>query len=591
LRSPSKADAYALHYLGLLEAGAGRFESATPFIDRSIELQPSNAQFRENYATILYQARRYELAVQLCDEGLRSNQVNVSLLYVSALALFKLKRLAESLQRFDRLLTLQPDHLAAINERGIVLAEMREHSKALAAFQKAISLNPTFADAHVNMANLLGKAGRHQEAKSIFEKALALNPKLARAWSGLGNTLREHHRFGEALAAFDKALALESELAETWLGRGTALYQLKRFDDAFASYDGALALMPDLAEAWLGRGNALHRLKRHAEAAQSFVRLLKLQPEYPFAKGMLLHQKIMTCDWSGIAGVINEIERDLDLGGLSAEPFGWQAVSSSPRSLLRCAELFNAAKFPADVTVTPARPHEHKKIRIGYLGDVFREQAVSYLMVGALELADKSRFELYGFDNGRDDKSETRKRVEASLTEMIDIRSRDDISAAAAIREREIDILVNLNVYFGDHRTGVLAKRPAPVQANYLGFPATLGASYSDYIIADRWIIPPADRDFYSEKSSICRNAIKPTIARRRFHRASSTGPSAACRRTGLCFAASITISRLRRMCSIGGCAFCERRLAACCGWSTTMPASPPICATRRRRGGLILII
>jgi predicted O-linked N-acetylglucosamine transferase (SPINDLY family) len=176
------------------------------------------------------------------------------------------------------------------------------------------------------------------------------------------------------------------------------------------------------------------------------------------------------------------------------------AVSSSARSLLRCAELFNAARFPVDDKFTPARPPEHRKIRIGYLGDVFREQAVSYLMVGALELADKSRFELYGFDNGWNDKSETRKRVEAALTEMVDIRSRDDMSAAAAIREREIDILVNLNVYFGDHRTGVLAKRPAPIQANYLGFPATLGASYSDYIIADRWVIPADDRDCYAEK-------------------------------------------------------------------------------------------
>ncbi len=131
-----------------------------------------------------------------------------------------------------------------------------------------------------------------------------------------------------------------------------------------------------------------------------------------------------------------------------------------------------------------------------------REQAVSYLLVGVLELADKSRFELYGFDNGWDDGSETRKRVNVSLMEMIDISSRNDTSAAAIIREREIDILVNLNVYFGEHRTGVFAKRPAPIQDNYLGFPATLGASYCDYI-ADRWVIPSDDGDYYTEKSRL----------------------------------------------------------------------------------------
>jgi predicted O-linked N-acetylglucosamine transferase (SPINDLY family) len=70
----------------------------------------------------------------------------------------------------------------------------------------------------------------------------------------------------------------------------------------------------------------------------------------------------------------------------------------------------------------------------------------------------------------------------------------------AAIREHEIDILVNLNGYFGEHRTQLFARRAAPIQVNYLGFPGTLGASYMDYIIADRCVIPEDHKDFYQEK-------------------------------------------------------------------------------------------
>jgi predicted O-linked N-acetylglucosamine transferase (SPINDLY family) len=139
-------------------------------------------------------------------------------------------------------------------------------------------------------------------------------------------------------------------------------------------------------------------------------------------------------------------------------------------------------------------------IRVGYASGEFRDQATSHLIVGVLEQHDKSRFEIFGFDNGWDDNSEIRRRIEASCLEIIDINRLSDEAAAAVIRDRQIDILVNLNGYFGEERTGVFAERPAPIQVNYLGFPGTLGASYMDYIIADQCVIPPDHEHFYDER-------------------------------------------------------------------------------------------
>ncbi len=93
-----------------------------------------------------------------------------------------------------------------------------------------------------------------------------------------------------------------------------------------------------------------------------------------------------------------------------------------------------------------------------------------------------------------------RRRINASVHRIININQLDDLSAIAAIRQNEIDILVNLNGYFGDHRTSIFAKRAAGIQVNYLGFPGTLGASYLDYIIADQHVIPLDHMDFYTEK-------------------------------------------------------------------------------------------
>jgi predicted O-linked N-acetylglucosamine transferase (SPINDLY family) len=163
--------------------------------------------------------------------------------------------------------------------------------------------------------------------------------------------------------------------------------------------------------------------------------------------------------------------------------------------------LYCATNFPraADVSSRGSLP-EHRALRIGYSAGEFNDHATSYLIAGLLELHDRSRFQIYAVDNGLDDHSEVRRRINASVHQIINIRGLDDTAAVNAIRENEIDILVNLNGYSGRARPGVFALRAAPVQVNYLGFSGTLGAPYIDYIIADPIVLPPDHQKFYDEK-------------------------------------------------------------------------------------------
>jgi protein O-GlcNAc transferase len=135
-------DALALHYLGALRASLGQFNEARSLIARSLEIQPSNIQFFENYAAILYQAGDHESALQICDKGLHLNSASVALLYISAIVHYKLKQFDESLSQFDALLSRQPEHLAAINERGSVLAEMGEIRRGKHGFSKSTGACP-----------------------------------------------------------------------------------------------------------------------------------------------------------------------------------------------------------------------------------------------------------------------------------------------------------------------------------------------------------------------------------------------------------------------------------------------------------------
>jgi predicted O-linked N-acetylglucosamine transferase (SPINDLY family) len=121
-------------------------------------------------------------------------------------------------------------------------------------------------------------------------------------------------------------------------------------------------------------------------------------------------------------------------------------------------------------------------------------------MAGVFECHDKSCFEVTAISFGPDDNSEIRQRLKASFERFVDVSTFSDDQIANLAKTFEIDILIDLMGFTTDSRTGILARRPAPIQVSYLGYPGTMGASYIDYIIADQTVIPDDCRKFYSEK-------------------------------------------------------------------------------------------
>jgi predicted O-linked N-acetylglucosamine transferase (SPINDLY family) len=176
-------------------------------------------------------------------------------------------------------------------------------------------------------------------------------------------------------------------------------------------------------------------------------------------------------------------------------------VATSEEDLQTCARLYAEAEFPLRPSqAPPPSAASDGRITIGYLCGEFRQHATTILMAGVYEAHDRARFRLVAFDNGGPDDSTYRRRLEAAFDEIVDIRAMGDAQAAEAVRARHVDILVNLNGYYGEGRMGVFARRAAPVQVNYLGFPGTLGAGYIDYLLADPVVIPPDCTRWYAEE-------------------------------------------------------------------------------------------
>lgn len=455
----------ALHYLGVLEAGVGNVARAKSLIARSLQIEPQNVQFIENYATTLCQAADFQAALQASERGLELNQANASLLYVRAVALHGLNRLQESIVQFDRLLALQPNHVPALNERGSVLAEMRQYEAALASVGRAIALQPRYAEAHLNAGNLYSILRRH----------------------------------GEALAAYDKALALRSDLADAWLGRGIAFAELGQHGSALAALDGALKLRPDLARAWAVRGNVLLDLKRYAEAYAAYDRASKIEPQLRELAGRRLFAKMHLCDWNGIESDISDLLGSLRSGQVASPPFSLLSISSSATDQLQCAQGYVAA-LPAAPPLLP-QTYSHDRIRVAYLSGDFRDHPIGYLIAGLLEKHDKSRFEVAAISyGGEGSASRTRRRIKDACERFIDVEQQSDGQVAELIRALEIDIAVDLSGITAGNRPGILLRRPAPIQVNYLGYLGTMGAEFIDYVIADKIAVPFDRQPFFTEK-------------------------------------------------------------------------------------------
>ncbi|AKD24453.1 putative O-linked N-acetylglucosamine transferase, SPINDLY family [Polynucleobacter duraquae] len=372
------------------------------------------------------------------------------------------------------------------------------YDKAITCLQKSIQIAGEYFEALHDLGAAYASLGDASSAFIAYKKTLAYKNHSLDIYLNLGDLAMTLQRVEEAKQYYFNASTIDQSSAYAWSGYGAALAKLGEYEDALRALNRAIEHNPDLLDVWMHRGDIFNLLKRHDLALESYEKAEKIFPDMPFILGKILHQKMLACDWSGYEELIGKIQLGISQGKNVAEPFGFQAISESEEELKACAKLF--ADFYFEQKDSMAILGQNNKIKIGYVCGEFRNQATSILMAGVYESQNKDEFEIYAFDNGLDDGSFLRKRIEVAFDHMIDIRGLPDQEVAQKIANLKIDILVNLNGYFGESRQAIFAYRPAPIQVNYLGFPGTLGSKYIDYLIADDRVIPPDSYQYYYEK-------------------------------------------------------------------------------------------
>jgi predicted O-linked N-acetylglucosamine transferase (SPINDLY family) len=508
----------------------GSLEEAKYFYKKTLTEDPQNATALGWLGAIEAQHKNYDVAKNLLLKALAKEKNNQDFLLNYANLLSEKREFCDAVKYYQKAIRQQPNDPICFANLAACHNEQSQPLLGLEAADQSIQLKPDYAEAWSNRGNALQDLKRYEEALASHERALELKPDYAEGWSNKGVTLQELKRYDEAIAHYDKALSLKPDYAEAWSNRGNTLQELKRYDEAIAHYDKALSLKPDYVEAWSNRGNTLNELKKHSESAKCYQKALEFNTEDSYLLGQAHHQMMLGCNWVDYEKNINEIFHLVNEGRKGAEPFGFQGIASSEELLKKCAEIYSNDNFPPLSNLSKFSKYKHSKIRIGYLCGEFRNQATSILMTRVWELHDESKFEIFAFDNGWDDGSEYRQRIAGAFSNIFDVSRLSDLDAAKLIQHNEIDVLVNLNGFFGFARQGIFSYRPAPIQVNYLGFPGTIGAPYMDYIIADKVVVPYESREYYVEKIAYLPNSYQANdnqriISEKKFSKAESGLP------------------------------------------------------------------
>jgi len=334
--------------------------------------------------------------------------------------------------------------------------------------------NPLLYAVLFNYSVALADSGKLNPARECLERAIALNPDFMQAYINLGRVYERLGNAGLAVMQWSAALGKMTAVNGSAVTHKTMLLnQSARALEAANQDESAENLLRQ----------SLELDCRQREVVQHLVALRQRQCEWP------------------VVLPSERVDEKVLMEGMS--PLSIAAYTDDPLLHLAAAWNYNRLDVgtPAGAMVSwPQATQASGPLRIGYLASDLREHAVGYLMSEVFGLHDRNEVEVFAYYCGPEAQDALHVNFQSTADHWVAINNLDDAAAARRIAEDGIQILVDLNGYTREARLKLVAMRPAPVIANWLGFPGTMASPYHHYIIADDYIIPESHAMYYSEK-------------------------------------------------------------------------------------------
>jgi predicted O-linked N-acetylglucosamine transferase (SPINDLY family)/predicted SAM-dependent methyltransferase len=419
----------------------GQAAQAKAACEDILRRQPAQAEAIALYWDLCHELGEDADAVDRIGHALAVDGGTAQLHYMLACTLQDLARPAEAQAAYHRALELDPGHARAANNLGCLQEAQGEVDAAEASYGRALRADPRLANALHNRGNLHRLRGRHAEAEADLRAALAIDASLPDWHCGLAEVLLLRWRLDEAVASQRAALDLDASNARAHFGLGNALMLLGRIDEAEAAFRRAVDLQPDLAEAHSNLLLCLHYRKGNEGAA--------------------LHAEHLAWAKRHAAGLAQDAGRA-----------GHLAIARDGA----------------------------RRLNIGYVSPNFHRHSVASFFEPLLAAHDRSRFRVFCYSSVEHPDAVT-ERLKGMCDGWRELRGVPGDAAARLIREDRIDILVDLAGHTGGGRPLLFARKPAPLQLAWLGYPNTTGLAEMDYRLTDAEADPAGTADaLHTEK-------------------------------------------------------------------------------------------
>jgi predicted O-linked N-acetylglucosamine transferase (SPINDLY family) len=463
----------AHHLLGVIAGQTARSDLAIESLSKAAKLSPRDHSIKIDLGRALMGAGRKREGVSTFEDAVRLRPEDEQALNNYGISLQALGCYPESIGPLQKVAIKRPDWTVARAALIYALRRVGRINDALEEARRYVNDYPESPEAHLELGNALNEIGQFGPAVQSFQRAIDFRPANAVAYNNMATALREAGLAPKAIAACRKAIELQADFPEAYLNLAVSLEDLDRHEDALEAFRQGLKLRPDFADAYNGLANVLYGCGYFDEALAHYRKALELRPGYVEAHNNLLYQLNFHPDYSPEA--------------VYQEHKAWNEQRALP-----------LAKF--------IKPHANdrnpeRQLRIGYVSPNFRDHVVGLNLIPLFDHHDREKFHITCFHGSPKQDlitQEFRKRADGWHS----INKLSDEEVSEMVRREKIDILVDLTLQMDGSRLLIFARKPAPVQVTFAGYPGTTGLTTIDYRLTDPYLDPPGMNDsFYSERS------------------------------------------------------------------------------------------
>jgi len=406
-------------------------------------------------------------------------------------------RLSDADKLYARVRVVAPANFDAFHLSGLLAYQQGRHTDAAKLLRRGLELNPRSALCEMRLGVTFSALGDPTSAESHLRAALALEPGMSEAWCHLGAALKAQSRLPEARAAYDQSLVLNPNNAEAHDRLGALMSDTVGFAEAVPHFRRAAELESGNIAVRANLGVALAQAGATAEALKCFDCVLATEPAHTLA---LMGRALVRQERGQIADAIADYSTVLQRHPRHHEAHSGRLLARHYLAEVSRDELFaDHVAFGAAAAQAPGAPLANvaepvRRLRLAFLSPDLRAHSVAYFLEPLLAQLDREQFEIYLYhDHPRVDAMSERLRTQA--TQWRHFAGLSHVAVEVAIRADAPDVLVDLAGHTGLNRLALFARRLAPVQITYLGYPNTTGLREMDYRFVDAVTDPAGEAE------------------------------------------------------------------------------------------------